>query len=569
MRYVLKKQENVLGTYVLYDVKRNPVKCFPKDQGDVLIFEADVEKAVFYTQFMVKGFGGTMIFADNCGEGYLPAEEPIDMRRECIRSRLHSVEQYAKRAEETWGYIPKKVRERLDAVHRFLEETGNTTPGGTKSARDAAAVGADAGGNAKGGMACGADVAGIRETMASEQPDPAEEAAFAELLWAGEEIVLFHANHTIEKRGRRENFTFGCCMKGFTDGGEPFRENFTALFGHGTIPTHWGVLEPYRGETHYDVLFDMLDFATANGIGVRGHALVWFCPWWEHENWMGSLSYEEIRRLLVERAELIFSARPNVFESIDFNEPLQQNPYNFTMEEHFQIVKDVYDVVKRLSPKTRIMINFYDEWQNKYGMDVNHNEDFIAFKRQYKLPLSPPNEYCCSIPQFIDYCMDHGMQIDLLGLQLHDFPYELFNTMELLEWWHGRYHLPIQLTEICTPSAMGRSPIRMGLRPSPANPNYWHAPWDEQIQAQWYRDFATLFYSLDYVEVMNVWSYSDAPTQWADYIEGHINEKFKLGAFAFDGMMDFDDRPKQLYFQLRELKEKWELGKPWSGSGET
>ncbi len=523
---------------MLYDKNRNPVKCFPKDCGDVWIFETDVERAVFYTQFMVKGFGGTMIFADNGGEGYAPSDTPLDLRRECMKSRLCSVARYAARAKKEWGYLPKKVQERLDAVSRFLKE--NEPAGGRSAPGPTAAESQKAGSIAPG-------------------PTAAEEAAFSELLWAGEEIVLFHANHTIGKRGKRDNFAFGCCMKGFTDGGEPFRENFKALFKHGTIPTHWGVFEPYRGETHYDVMFDMLDFAAENGIAVRGHALVWFCPWWEHENWMGSLSYEEIRRLLVERAELIFGARPNAFESIDFNEPLQQNPYNFTMEEHFQIVKDVYDVVKRLSPKTRIMINFYDEWQNKYGMDVNGNADFIAFKKQYKLPLSPPNEYCCSIPQFIDYCTAHGMQIDLLGLQFHDFPYELFNTMELLEWWHERYHLPIRLTEICTPSAMGKSPIRMGLRPSPANPNYWHAPWDPQIQAQWYRDFATLFYSLDYVEVMNVWSYSDAPTQWADYLEGHINEKFKLGAFAFDGMMDFENRPKPMYYQLKELKEKWEL----------
>ena len=67
MRYVVKKQENVLGACVLYDVNRNPVKCFPKEQGDVWVFETELSRAVFYTQFLVKGFGGTMIFADNGG----------------------------------------------------------------------------------------------------------------------------------------------------------------------------------------------------------------------------------------------------------------------------------------------------------------------------------------------------------------------------------------------------------------------------------------------------------------------------------------------------------------------
>ena len=99
------------------------------------------------------------------------------------------------------------------------------------------------------------------------------------------------------------------------------------------------------------------------------------------------------------------------------------------MEQHFRIVKDVYDVVRELSPNTRIMINFYDEWQNKYGMDVNGNTDYMEFRRQYKLPPSPPNEYCCTIRQFLDHCAANDLKVDLLGLQLHDFPYDLFNTM--------------------------------------------------------------------------------------------------------------------------------------------
>lgn len=513
MTYTLKKQRNILGTYVMYDLQRNPQKVSPRDTGDAYVFEAVLPRAVFYTQLMVEGFGGAMVFADNRGEGYQPSDTALDMWREGCESRLHRVRRYAQRVQGEWGYLPKAALQRLETA-RALLDTGDE-----------------------------ADV----------------ERALCQVLWAGEALVLFQSDNRIAKRGKRDSFTFGCCLKGFTDGGEDFKRHFLELFGHGTIPTHWGCFEPHEGETHYDVMFDMLDWANTNGVAVRGHALVWFCPWWEKENWMGKLDFEAIRRLEVERARLIFSRRPNAFESVDFNEPLQQNPYNFTMEQHFRIVKDVYDVVRELSPNTRIMINFYDEWQNKYGMDVNGNTDYMEFRRQYKLPPSPPNEYCCTIRQFLDHCAANDLKVDLLGLQLHDFPYDLFNTMELLEMWHDRYGLPIQITEACTPSGMGRAPIRMGLRPAPATPYYWHKPWTQQVQAQWYRDFARLFYALDYVEVFNVWSYSDAPTQWADYLEGHINEKFKLGAFAFDGMMDYDSRPKLLYHQLRELVEKWKI----------
>ena len=105
---------------------------------------------------------------------------------------------------------------------------------------------------------------------------------------------------------------------------------------------------------------------------------------------------------------------------------------------------------------------------------------------------------------------------------------------------------------------MELTPIRMGKRPVTI-PLYWHKPWDQQVQAQWYRDFASLCYSTDFVESFVVWSLSDAPTQWATYIEGHPNEKFRLQAFSYDGLLDVDNNPKQAYHQLCELKEKWRL----------
>ena len=106
---------------------------------------------------------------------------------------------------------------------------------------------------------------------------------------------------------------------------------------------------------------------------------------------------------------------------------------------------------------------------------------------------------------------------------------------------------------------MGKAKIRYGLRPAPASEMIWHHPWTEAIQAQWYRQFGKLFYSTDYVEIFNVWSLSDAPTQWADYLEGHINEKFKLNAWAYDGIMDYDNKPKEVYHAIEQMNEAWRL----------
>lgn len=515
MKYVLKNQTNEMGGFVLLDTERNPQRVFGRDQGDTYEFETDLPRAFFCSKLMVEGFGGAIVFADNNERGYEPADTPLDFWREGCESHLGRVRRHGETVREKWGFLPKQAEDRLEQARMLL------------------ATGVDA------------DV----------------ERALCEALWAGEEIVLFDSENTIAKCGPRESFAFGCCLKGFTDGGDFFKEHYRKLFRHATIPFHWGIWEPYRGETHYELMDDMLEWAGQNGIPVRGHALVWFSCWWEKENWMGELDFAEIHRLEVARAEMLFSRYPNVYESIDFNEPLITNPFNWTFDEFFTIVKDVYDVVKRLSPKTRIMVNTCDEWQLNYGLDMNNIPRQVAWRRRYKLPDVTPNDYCGTVPMFIDRCLEAGMEIDLIGLQFNIQPYDLFTSYELLEWWHNRYGLPVHITETSAPSAMGRAPIRMGLRPAPASEMYWHAPWTQAIQARWYREFGALFHATGYVEVFNVWSFSDAPTQWADYLEGHINEKFKLNAWAFDGMMDYDNQPKQMYHALEEMTEDWQLGR--------
>lgn len=105
--------------------------------------------------------------------------------------------------------------------------------------------------------------------------------ALAKVLWAGEKAVLLESEIKIGKRGNRDDFAVIGCLKGFTDGGDYFKDCFKKVFQEAVIPTHWGCVEPYEGEKHYDVIFDMLDWCTRNQIPVRGHALVWFSDWWE------------------------------------------------------------------------------------------------------------------------------------------------------------------------------------------------------------------------------------------------------------------------------------------------
>ena len=515
MQYKWKKQKSTLGTYVVYDTGRNPQKNYGRHEDGVICFEATIDRAVFMSKVDVQGFGGAILFADNEEKGYEPSEEIRDFWREATKSRLFRVKRHLEEAAGKYNLELEGIRKRI----------------------------------------------GRAEELLLSLTDEDVEKALCEILKAGEQLVLLEAQIKISDRGDRDDFCFMGCMKGFTDGGDVFKKYFSRLFGEAVIPTHWGCVEPNEGEKHYDMIFEMLDWCTENNIPVRGHALVWFSDWWEGENWMaryGNHDYEAFKKLVVERAEYMLSSRPNAFTYVDFNEPLQSNPFNFTFDQHFQICKEVYQVIRRLSPKTKLMVNFYDEWQGNYGFDENSIPEVRDWKKSYGLPESVPNRYCVSIADFLDRCKQEGIKVDVLGLQFHDYPYDLFNTMEMINWWHDRYHLPIQLTEVSTPSNTGRCRFHMGNRPVPVT-KYWHRPWDARLQEEWYRKFSTLFYSMDCVQGVTCWSLSDEPAQWAEFLAGHPNEKFRLQAFDFDGLLDYENNPKPAYYGLCELTEEWNL----------
>ncbi len=507
-------EENLLCTFAMYNLEKRPVRVETIRRERDFCFPAVIPRAVFLTKVMIPGFGGAYLFADNGGMGYLPDDIPRDFLYEAAKTRLREVRDYMENFRQSFGYRPKEPADRLRAAEELLAAQGETAPAGK---------------------------------------------ALCEILKAGEAMVLLAAENKTAARGLRDNFCLGGCMKGFTDGGETWREAFVKPFGHGVIPLHWGCLEPVRGETHYDLVLAMLDWCKEHGITVRGHALVWFCCFWEGQSWMRDMTFPEVREHVVRRAEMLMRARPNGFDYVDINEPLQNNPYNFTLDQFFAICKDVYDVVKKWSPQTKIMVNLCNEWQEKCSFDPNKFEENVTARAAIGLPgFAPEMEYVWSVDDFLQKCREEGLVVDVLGLQMHDYPYELFGTMQLLEFWHQKWGLPIHLTEVSAPSSMEQTPYAMRRRPGPVTA-YWHRPWDEWLQAQWYHDFVTLFYSLDYVECCVSWSLSDEPRQWADYLEGHVNEMFRLQAYCYDGLLDEENRPKPAYHTLCGLAEQWGL----------
>lgn len=509
MVYRLKKQENAFGTYVLYDRDRLPVKCYPAEEGQEIVFYTELKPAKFLTKMMVPGFGGAYLFADNQGKGYETDGELLDFNLEAAKSRLYHLKEFAAKVEEEFTFCPAAQKEILEEAEKQL-----------------------------GGEVPGEEVLSI----------------LSRLLWAGEELVEFWSRNRIAKNGLRKDFMLGCSTKGLTDADDLWKERFSGLFNGVCIPTHWGILEPARGEKHYEVIDEMVEWAGVQHMNIRLHAVIWFCSLWEKQNWMGELPFEEVRALVRERVEFLMGRYGDRLDYVDFNEPMQSDGLNMTFDEHFSVVMDAYEIVKRHNPDCRIMINFFNEWQELYAIDrAGKMKDYYEMTG---LQISE-NEWSVSVYQYIDRCIEAGMKIDCLGLQWHDHPYDLFGAYELIGQWSKRYRLPIQITELEVASGMGRPAYVCGTRPNPAPELYWHEPWSQRTQAEWFEKFMLLSYAVPEVEAFCVFGFCDAPTQWGSYVNGKgIAERFKVSACAFTGVLDENGEPKLSWYTLKRLAKQ-------------
>ncbi len=513
MIYRVKKQKNEMNTYVLYDVNRMPQACYAEDRGDRIEFDSPLDRAVFFTKLFIPGFGGALLFADNNKEGYAPGGEPLDFYYEAARSRLYALEQYKKEVVEHYGLIPAQAESRLKRASELLAP-------------------------------------GIVSEEVSLQ-------ILCELLWAGEEIVSFESKSKIARNGLRDDFLVGCSTKGFTESSPDWKKYFRELFNCVCVPTHWGILEPEQGDKHYDVLDEMIKWSKEQGMIVRGHALFWFSPNWECNTWIENLSYEEVKKLVLERIDFLTREYKDYFDLVDFNEPIQANAKNMTFDEHFAIMKEAYAIVRRNAPDCKLMLNIFNEWQELYGLNRSDLNRIQKDYGQIKSIQPRDKEWCVTIYEYLDRCVAEGIQFDCLGIQWHDHPYDLFSSREIIKNWYDRYHLPIHLTELeVSSSDKPASLVQMG-RPFPATHLYWHDTWNEEIQSEWFQSFLELMYSLDEVKEFSTFSFCDAPKQWGSYTEKYpVAKRFQVGAIAYAGLLDEEEQPKPSYYGLKYAMQR-------------
>ena len=398
----------------------------------------------------VQGFGKVALYADNLGQGYTPADFPLNLNLACAQSRLHRVQA----AIATWqqqGYLcSSQINEQLRKAKGYLQQ---------------------------------ATIASTTKAMAAWANDSLRES-----LWAGEAAVFDHAQHQISLRGHRPKFLFGCNFFRHPEAGAEYARQFKKLFNFATLPFYWRSFEPKQGQPDFTKTDERVDWLEDAEITPKGHPLAWF-----HEaglpHWVQDKPYEKLQVLLRQRVKEItgrYGDRIPYYDIINEAHDIDwANTLNFSAEQQLEMTQLASAAAAQGHPNLQRIINTCCQWA-----------EYVSRRSQ-----PPPLQ---SAYQYLHTCINLGIPFEIIGMQLYYPSQDMFEINRLLERF-SQLGKPIHITEL----GVSSNTTRADNTPFPDPPGLWHAPWDEAVQADWIEQFYTLCYSKPYIQAVTWWDLAD------------------------------------------------------------
>lgn len=432
-------------------------------------------------QLPVEGFGDVTLYADNQGRGFTPTDFPLVLNGAFARDRLYRVNQACDRWQRQGYGIPQQVRDRLHRAQAYVTQASQTSDPQTQI--------------------------------------PLWNNALVEGLWAGEEAALSRARQRIAHTPPRQGFKLGCNAFGHPGLGAEYDRHFEALFTTATVPFYWKPFEPERGRPNYTEVDTQIAWLRQAGIAPKGHPLTWF-----HEvsvpDWVRPLPYEQVKAALHQRIVEITQRYGSQIPTYDVINEAHIVPWGnelgYDQEQFLDLTRMACEAAKEGYPAVQRVINSCCLWARNVAI--------------YGPPQRSPYQY-------LKACLAAAIDFEIIGLQLYYPDQDMFEIDRLLDRFVG-LGKPIHITEMGCSSNTGTDENSiMGEAEG-----MWHAPWSEQVQADWVEQIYTLGYSKPEIEVVSWWDLSDQAVFW-----------------PFGGLLNRENQPKAAYYRLQGLKKAWGL----------
>ena len=395
----------------------------------------------------------------------------------------------------------------------------------------------------------------IRHLEAAAKPLPKEPgkartaAAYASLshgMHAGERFALNAARHRISKlQEPRKEFGFGAMISGWNTEGPGFVEPFKKAFNQSTVGWYWwGPEEPPETRINYQRMDESIQWCLDNEIKPKGFGYCYMSrgatPEWMrpietpgpdgtvegsirafNPRWPLARIREQYVNVVRQTAAR-YHGRVKLMEII--NEAHDKaNLWHLNHAQVLDLTKAVCDAAREGSSDVQRMINHCCQWG------------------EYAKKPGRDGERLWSPYRYLKDCIGHGVEFEVIGLQLYYPQYDVFETDRMLDK-HTEFGKPIEITEIATASAPGLDAESM--RPKTSAPG-WHGEWSETTQADWMESMYTLCYSKPAYQAVTWWDFSDH--------KGHF--------WPFGGMLNKELKPKESYHRLLTLQKQWGVAK--------
>lgn len=333
---------------------------------------------------------------------------------------------------------------------------------------------------------------------------------------------------------KTSEFKFGCnafklgCFKKDEQNAD-YEEKIKKLFNMVTLPFYWDDFEPQDGKMRFDKNSPFIDrrippefgleFCKKNGIEAKGHPLFWhpMLPDWLPDD------FDKIKPYWTRRLEEIAKRYDGVIREFDCINECVSVPL---LHRERKPGEPTYRNCKPIDGR-------FPEWAFKQTAHYFKksklvlNETAGPWGDQYRDALS-------AYYLLIENLLNKGCQIDVIGLQYHNFntpetmpelanefynPMRLFRVMDL----YSRFGKPLSVSEITIPGA------------------------DEELQAEIVKNLYSIWFSSANIESIIYWNLGDNCAITSDDHEGWAEDIYKSGFFR----NDFTNKPA--YDVLDEL----------------
>lgn len=488
---------NKMSRFYICDLLSRPFQINPQFSPGEIVF-VPVEKSFRISlPVAVPGFGEVFLYADNRGAGYTAKScgktDTLLLNYEFAADRLAAVHRLIDECRRSGVIISADVSNRVKSSEKFLAKSN------------------EAGSDDK--VVSGWAMESLRDS-----------------LWAGEMIVMERARHLIGQRGARPGFMFGCNGFRFREYGSPYTRFFESLFNYATLPFYMSGIEKEKGKPDYSRVDALLNAFQNTRIICKGHPLIFLLPDSATPDWVFNKPFEETKQICLNHIRKSISRYRSLIHIWDvINEAhVQPDTENnvevipgLTKEQNVELSCAAAKTAREEDPTCFRIINITGTWSDYY----------MGRK---------PAGWQQNVFDYLKALEDAKCDYEAIGLQYYHSGRDLLEFERDIERF-SHFNKPVHITELQFPSSSEDVPESEWWGGGVGGSRFpWHGTeFTETIQADWVESIYTLLYSKPYVDAITWWDLTDP-------------------AFVpHGGLINEDMSPKESYFRLKSLIDKW------------